>query len=268
MNILTVLDFLKEKKLIADTEESISLFSDCFNKFGISILLLKDEEKFRQIVDLLVENNIPIQKANGMYCLRLFAVNYYDFKTILDEYSEINEIPFLRKYPEIITEAQTVHVIAQNMKTYQELNIPYKNGENYDIDKILNANFEQKSDQQNDYALLKSYLEDETILDKLENPDFVISNENFNSALELQKVENKICESYLVSNGETWDISINGININRYEEVKNTLKALADLNLDISYNDAMLVALFYKSSISENDMKEAIDFIFRKEENA
>ena len=51
MNIVTILNTLKENNLILDTEEGISLFSDCFNKFGISILLLKEEEKFNRIVD-------------------------------------------------------------------------------------------------------------------------------------------------------------------------------------------------------------------------
>ena len=256
MNIATVLKTLKEKNLIPDNEEGISLFSDCFNKFGISILLLKDQEKFNQIVDLLVENQILLQKANGMYCLRIFAVEYNELKNIIDEYAAINEIPFLRKYPEIIAEAKTVHTIAENMKKYQDLNLSYKNGDNYDINKLLSEEIEEKQDDSvNEF--LKSQLKDGTLLDNLINE--ISNGENsFDVNLDLEKVENKIKDEFLVPNGEAWDVCIDGKKINSYDEVKNTLETMQKLNLPCTYEDALLLALFYKTNLTVEEIKNSI----------
>ena len=261
MNIVTILNTLKEKNLILDTEEGISLFSDCFNKFGISILLLKEEEKFNRIIDLLVENNIPIQKANGMYSLRIFAVDYYELKDIINEYFSIDEMNFLRKYPEIIAEAETVHFIANNMKRYQDLNISYKDGDNYDIDKILSEELEEKMEEQemdvNTY--LKTCLEDATLIDNVLNRVMASEEQNFDATLELQKAENKICEKYLVSNGDTWDIVVNDKKVNTYEQVKDTIKVMTELNLAVSYHDALVMALFYNTSLTSSEIKESIE---------
>lgn len=138
MNIVTILNKLKEKQFVPDTQEGIDLFSDCFNKFGISLLLLKDENKFDSILSLLEKNNIPLQKENGMFAFRIFAVDVNELEDIIYEYSAIDELDFLRKYPEIIAEAQTVHNIAKNIKKYQDENVSYKNDNEYDIIKILN----------------------------------------------------------------------------------------------------------------------------------
>ena len=58
MNIVSILKKLKETNMITASEEGISLFSDSFNKFGISLLLLNNEEKFARIVDILEKNKI------------------------------------------------------------------------------------------------------------------------------------------------------------------------------------------------------------------
>lgn len=260
MNIVTILNTLKEKNLIVDTEEGLSVFSDCFNKFGISILLLKEEEKFSRIVDLLVENNIPLQKTNGMYNLRIFAVDYYELKDIISDYFSIGEMDFLKKYPEIITEMETVHTIASNMKKYQELHISYKNGEAYDIDKLLSEEIEEETAPVEDAtSYLKSCLTDSSLLDKIENKTMESEDQDFDSTLELQKAENKICEKYLVSNGDTWDIVINDKKVNTYEQVKDSIKVMTELNLSVTFQDALLIALFYHSTLTPSEIKEAIE---------
>ena len=263
MNIVTVLNTLKEKKLILDTEEGVSLFSDCFNKFGISILLLKEEEKFNRIVDLLVENAIPIQKANGMYSLRVFAVDYHELKDIINEYFSIGELDFLRKYPEIIAEAKTVHFIANNMKRYQELQVSYKNEEGYDIDKILSDELEEEIEQQeeNVRTYLQSCLDDASLINHVENGEMASEEQNFDATLELQKAENKICEKFLVSNGDTWDIIINDKKVNTYEQVKDTIKIMTELNLTVDYHDALVMALFYNTQLSTTEIKELMEIL-------
>ena len=266
MNIATILNILKEKKLVPNNEDGISLFSDCFNKFGISILLLKDEEKFNKIVDLLVENKISLQKANGMYCLRLFAVDYNELNAIIGEYKALQELDFLRKYPEIIAEAKTVHTIAQNMKQFQEANVSYKNGETYDIDALINEK-SQTHALLSVSDVLKSYLKNPVLLDNLTNGVYS-DEENMDSALNLQKVENKICEEYLVSNGNTWDIIINDKVVNTYEHIKDTIQKINTLNLVVDYDDAFLLVLFYGTKLSASEVKEIIDNEMNKEVSA
>ena len=112
MNIVSILNKLKETNMISTDEEGIALFSDCFNKFGISLLLLKDERAFSTIIDLLVENRIPLQKVNGIYNLRIFALDEYNLKKIISAYSKIGEIDFLRMHPEMITEMKNIEIPA------------------------------------------------------------------------------------------------------------------------------------------------------------
>ena len=115
MNIVNILNKLKEKHFVLETDEDMTFFSDSFNKFGISLLLLKDEDKFSHILDVLEENNIPLRKANGMFALRIFAVDINDIKATINEYFAINEVNFLRKYPELIAEVDTVHYIKKKI---------------------------------------------------------------------------------------------------------------------------------------------------------
>ena len=140
MNIVTIINKLKEYQLIEDTEEGLETFSNCFDKFGISLLLLKDESKFEQILSLLKEHQIPLQKENGNLALRLFAVDVNDLEDIINGYSNVGELDFLRKYPEIIAEAQTVHSILENIVKYQKENIVYKENDTYNISKLLSDN--------------------------------------------------------------------------------------------------------------------------------
>ncbi len=260
MNILTILNKLKAKHMIPDNEEGITLFSECFNKFGISLLLLNDEDKFSHILEVLDDNNIPLQKENGMFALRIFAVDVNELKNIINEYFAINEVDFLRKYPEIISEAKTVHVIAENMKKYQNENVSYKDDEVYNIGKLLHYEIpvvvqEQIQDVN---AYLKTCLNDSSLIDKIENMEASQGEEDFNVALELQKVENKICEEYLLPVDDGWKIVIQNKEVNSFQEVKNTISIITKLNLSIDFNDALLIVLFYKTHLSVNEIDEII----------
>lgn len=259
MNILTIIKKLKEKHMIPDTEEGIALFSDCFNKFGISLLLLKEEDKFSRILDILETNDITLQKANGMYALRIFAVSYNELENIVNEYFAINEVGFLRQYPEIIAEAKTVHAIAENMKKFQSKNISYKDGEMYDINKLLSGeDIEDTIDTENVNLYLKKHLKNPELLDRLENNEANNDEEDFNVALELQKVENKICEEYLLPVDDGWKIVINDKEVNSFQEVKNTISTIIKLNLSLTFDDALLIVLFYKTSLTVSEVDEII----------
>lgn len=260
MNIVNILNKLKEKHFVGETDEDMALFSDSFNKFGISLLLLKDEDKFSHILDVLEENNIPLQKANGMFALRIFAVDINDIKATINEYFAINEVGFLRKYPELIAEVDTVHYLANKMKKYQRENISYKDGDNYDISKLLSnavSNDLPETDDVNEY--LKKYLKDASLIDKLENKEANTGEEDFNVALELQKVENKICEEYLLPVDDGWKIVINNKEVNSFQEVKNTISTIIKLNLTITFNDALLIVLFYKTHLSVKEIDDIIN---------
>lgn len=260
MNIVTILNKLKEKQMVPDTEEGISLFSNCFNKFGISLLLLKEEDKFNHILEVLEENNIPLQKANGMFALRIFAVEVNDLRDIINQYFAINEVDFLRLYPEIIAETQTVHVIAENMKKYQNENIVYKENGNYNINLLLNYEAKEENIDTTDVnTYLKKYLKDPTLLDKIENGEANTEEEDFNVALELQKVENKICEDYLLPVDDGWKIVINNKEVNSFQEVKNTISTITKLNLSITFEDALLIVLFYKTHLSVEEVSEIMN---------
>lgn len=49
MNIKTILKKLESVNMVSDSEEGLQLFSDCFNKFGISLLLLNDEKNLMKL---------------------------------------------------------------------------------------------------------------------------------------------------------------------------------------------------------------------------
>lgn len=261
MNIVTILNKLKEKNMVPNTEEGLNLFADSFNKFGISILLLKEEEKFNRIVEILDENNIPIQKQNGMFALRIFAVEINDLKDTINEYFAINEMNFLRLYPEVLAEVHTVHTIAESMKKYQTDNISYKDGENYNIDMLLHyeAKEEVVVETEDVNTYLKKYLENPSLLDKIENNEASTEEEDFNVALELQKVENKICEEYLLPVDDGWKIVINNKEVNSFQEVKNTISTIIKLNLSITFQDALLIVLFYKTHLSVEEVSEIMN---------
>ena len=85
MNIKSIIKKLESVNMVSNTEEGLQLFSDCFNKFGISLLLLNDEKKFNEIVEILSGALIPLQKSNGIYALRLFAVPIQEIKKIIKD---------------------------------------------------------------------------------------------------------------------------------------------------------------------------------------
>lgn len=260
MNIMTIIDKLKEKHFISGTEEDLSLFSDSFNKFGISLLLLKEEEKFIRMLDLLEENSIPLQKENGMFALRIFAVELNDLKNTINEFFSLNELDFLRRYPEMIAQRKTIHTIFENMKKYQEENISYKKDNVYNIEQLLNYEAKKEVIETEDVNLyLKKYLEDATLIDKLETGEANSGEEDFNVALELQKVENKICEDYLLPVDDGWKIVINNKEVNSFQEVKNTISTIIKLNLSITFHDALLIVLFYKTHLSVEEVSEIIN---------
>lgn len=259
MNIVSVLNKLKAANMISATEEGIALFSDCFNKFGISLLLLKDEEKFSNIVDTLVEYKIPLQKANGIYNLRLFAVDEIELRNILSSYSEIGEIEFLRMHPEVITAAHDVKIILENMKNYQNEQTVYKFENDYNMNLLLACKNEVNSNNnENVNEFLKSILEDSSLVDKVVNNIANEGEEDYNVSLELQKVENKICEEYLFPVEDGWKIIINKKEVNSFQDVKDTINTIIKLNIPVTFNDALIFVLFYKTSLSISDIENII----------
>lgn len=264
MNIMTILNKLKEANLVPDTEEGISLFSDCFNKFGISLLLLKDESTFNRIVTLLKENNIPLQKANSIYALRIFAVDVNELESIITEFFAMNEMNFLRTYPELLAEPRNIHFIAENMKTYQSNGTVYKNRSGYDLNVLLSTTTEAK-DYNDINSYLKKYLQDASLIDKLENLEANGGEEDVNVALELQKVENKICEEYLVPVEDGWKVVINDKEVNSFREVKNTINTITKLNLPITFHDALIVVLFYRTYLTTQEIDDIIQNVLFKE---
>ncbi len=264
MNIVTILNKLKAANMIANTEDSLALFSDCFNKFGISLLMLKDETKFSAIVDLLVENKIPLQKANGIYNLRIFAVDYDELKRMIKAFKDMGELDFLRQYPEMLAAPKNIKMIINNMKMISSSS--YKKGNEYDI-KVLLMDLEniapekpepspKKSISINEY--LKTIMQNKSIVDKVENNEVNNEEEDFNSALELQKVENKICEEYLFPINDEWKIIIDKKEINTYQTIKETINKLSQLNLSLNYNDALIFVLFYNSPLAVEDIDKIV----------
>lgn len=270
MNIVTILNKLKESNMISDTEDGMSLFSDCFTKFGISLLLLNDENKFNGIVDLLKNNGIPLQKANGIYALRIFAVDLSELETLVQTFKDLNEIDFLRFYPELLAEPKNIQFVIEQMKRCQNDGISYKTSSGYLMSILLpdsdyaNQVVEEEITDVNTF--LKKYLKDTTLIDRLVNGEATEGEEDFNIALELQKVENKICEEFLFPVDDGWKIVINNKEVNSFQEVKNTINTITKLNLSVTFNDALLLVLFYKTPLTPSEIDEIIQNVLFKEE--
>ncbi len=261
MNIVSVLNKLKTANLISNTEEGITLFSDCFNKFGISLLLLHDEEEFGNIVDMLVENKIPLQKSNGMYNLRVFAVSSDELRKIIASFKDIGELDFLRQHPEMLAAPKNIKTILTNMKRIAKSS--YYNGSEYNLDVLLMDidKIEQQAssnDLQDVNSYLKTVLQDSSIVDKFLNGVANDGEEDNNIALELQKVENKICEEYLFPVDDEWKIIIDKKEVNTFQNIKDTINKIIELNFSISYIDALLFVLFYQSELSVSEIQDII----------
>lgn len=266
MNIKTILSRLQKENLLANDGESINLFSDCFSKFGVSLLLC-NESHFNEVIDILVDKKIPLQKNNGIYVFRLFAVPTEDIKRIIAHYEEINELDFLRFYPEMMAEAKNIEFILEQIKMYQSKGIKYKDKNGYDIN-LLFYNNETKNTKSNYLNsvndCLKQYLFDKTLIDKLVNNDGFLD-EDMNMVLELQKVENLIGEEYLLPAENGWKVVINNKEINSFNVVKETIDTITRLNLPINYHDAVILVLFYKTPLSVREVEEIIKSNFIEE---
>lgn len=268
MNIVTILNKLKASNMIADSDEGMSLFSDCFNKFGISLLLLNSEDKFSRIVDLLKNNGIPLQKANGIYALRIFAIEPLELESIISKYKGVGELDFLKVYPELMAEPKNIQSILDTIKNCQRKDIIYKNANGYDMQVLLPnseyAKLMEPADEEEIFYCLKKYMQDSNLLDRLVSLE-ASEEEDFNVALDLQKVENKICEEYLFPVEDGWKIVINNKEVNSFQEVKNTINTITKLNLSITFDDALLLVLFYKTKLSTIEIEEIIQNVLFKE---
>lgn len=259
MNIVSVLNKLKSVQMISSSEDGIALFSDCFNKFGISLLLLKDEDKFNSIVDLLVDAKIPLQKKNGIYNLRVFAVEESELRNTISSYSEIGEIDFLRYHPEMLAASKDVKIILDNMKKYQFKQTSYKSDNEYNLEMLLANEIDSTSYESNNVNdFLKSILNDSSIVDKVENNIANANGEDFDIALELQKVENKICEEFLFPVDDGWKIIIDKKEVNTFQDVKDTIDTIIKLNIPVTFDDALKFVLFYKTSLSVAEIQEIL----------
>lgn len=259
MNIVSVLSKLKEAKMVSPTEDGIALFSDCFNKFGISILLLQNEEEFNRIVDTLVEHRIPLQKANGIYNFRIFAVSSNQLIEIISAFDAMGEIEFIRHNNEMLTKPHDIQLILHNMKNYQNNGTLYKNGNEYDIELLLKENESNSRECEDVNTYLKSVLSDPSLVDKVINNVSNDEDEDFNVALELQKVENKICEEYLFPVDDAWKIIIDKKEVNSFQDVKDTIDTIIKLNIPVTFNDALIFVLFFKTSLSVSDIKQILN---------
>lgn len=253
MNIMSILNKLKMTNMLASNEEGLTLFSDCFNKFGISLLMLNDENEFNKIVDLLVENKIPLQKANGIYTLRIFAVDYYTLEATISKFKACNELDYLRSHPEILSEPKTI----SNMLANKENKQSSENEINLDLnlnkeETIVENNVDEKPI--NEY--LKTILDDATLVDKLNKSEE--NAEDYAVTLEIQKVENKICEDFLFPVEEGWGIIIDNISVNNFQEVKENLNKLTKLSVPISASDIMKIALLYDSRLDIEEAKAVV----------
>lgn len=261
MNIVSVLNKLKEAKMVSPTEDGLALFSDCFNKFGISILLLQDEEEFNKIVDILVENKIPLQKANGIYNLRVFAVPSNQLNEMIGQFQNLGEIELLRHFPEILAKPYDIQLILRNLEKAQQSGSIYKNGNDYDMDLLLEENEENVSlnDDEDVISYLKSIMHDPSLIDKVIHNISNDEEEDFNVALELQKVENKICEEYLFPVDDAWKIIIDQKEVNSFQDVKDTIDTIIKLNIPVTFHDALIFVLFYKSSLHVSEIKQILE---------
>lgn len=268
MNIKTILKKLESVNMVSNTEEGLQLFSDCFNKFGISLLLLNDEKKFNEIVEFLAEAMIPLQKNNGIYALRLFAVPIEEIKRIIKEFSVLGELEFLRNYPEMIAEERNINFVLEQLKKYQKNGVRYKTAEGYDLNLLFYSTNEINDiiPEKNDLTTcLKRHLNDEEMLNRLINMDG-FEEEDMNVALELQKVENLIGEEYLLPVEDGWKVVIHDKEVNSFSEVKQTINTIIKLNLPVNYHDALLLVLFYKSPLPVSEIEEIIQILLEKEE--
>lgn len=261
MDIKSIITILKDANMIS-SEEDMSLFSDSFNKFGISILLLHDEDKFRGIVDLLKENQIPLQKQNGIYALRIFAVGEEEISSIIESFKDIQELDFLRMHPEMIAEPKNIKLVLDNMKKWQDDKAAYKDGSQYYLDLLLVS---EKVNNPLDMCLMK-YLNNPSLIDKLENHEGN-NEEDVDVALELQKAENLICEEYLLPIDDGWKVVIHKKEVNSFQQAKDTIALINELNLSLDYHDALLLVLFYKSKLDPQEIEEIINNDLFKEEN-
>ncbi len=269
MNIKSIIKKLESVNMVSNTEEGLQLFSDCFNKFGISLLLLNDEKKFNEIVEILSGALIPLQKSNGIYALRLFAVPIQEIKKIIKDFSTLGELEFLRNYPEMIAEARNINFVLEQMKIYQKKGVRYKTTDGYDLNLLFYTSANEGkpvSTPKNDVnACIRKYLKNEEMLDRLMNKDG-FEDEDMNVALELQKVENLIGEEYLLPVEDGWKVVINDKEVNSFSEVKQTISTIINLNLPVNYHDALLLVLFYKSPLSVSEIESIIETILTKEE--
>ena len=256
--------------MISDTEDGMSLFSDCFTKFGISLLLLNDENKFEKIVNLLKDNGIPLQKSNGIYVLRIFAIEPNELESLISEFKAVNELDFLNNYPELLAESKNIHLVLDNVRRFQRDGVSYKTRSGYNMSILLPGSdyavqsMEEEITDVNEF--LKRYLKDTTLIDRLLNNEASEGEEDFNIALELQKVENKICEEFLFPVDDGWKIVINNKEVNSFQEVKNTINTITKLNLSITFNDALLLVLFYKTTLLPSEVEDIIENVLFKEE--
>ena len=249
MNIVSILKKLKETNMITASEEGISLFSDSFNKFGISLLLLNNEEKFARIVDILEKNKIPLQKANGIYNLRVFAVDEKVLNDYIVSFASLGEIDFLRSYPEILAAPRSIELVLDNLKNYKGSQVSYKVGSDYNLEVLLRVNKNASSQREKINDFLKKVLKDSTIIEKLSNGIKCNLGDNSNLRFILGKVENKIANDFL----QKGLVIVDGLEINSFQNVKNTINEIRDLNISVTFEDALIVGLFYKTSL---DIKE------------
>ncbi len=264
MNIMTILNKLKSTNMLASSEESLALFSECFNKFGISLLMLNNEDEFNKIVDLLVDNKISLQKTNGIYSLRLFAVDYETLKREIEEFKEIDELDFLRVYPEMLSEPKNIKIALSNITNLKNQNVSYKEGKDYNWDLIMKTpepvqEPEPKHEDSEINSYLKTILDDASLIDKLNNNEE--NAENYAITLEIQKIENKICEDYLFPIEDGWGIIIDNISVNNFQEVKENLNKLTRLSIPMSAADIMFIALMYNSKLDKESAKAVAAFL-------
>lgn len=286
MNIVEVIRKLRSSNLLSGNEDDMSVFSDSFSKFGISILKLNDLDKFKAIVDLLAANNIPIKKSNGSYFLRVFSLSYNDLSNIIEDFKKLDELDFLRNNISYITRSYDIIKIRDNMVIYKNNGVDYKNNSNYNLELLLKEDAQSEIKDPisgnlvnestidiptenadiplNEY--LKRYLDDADLIAKL---DAKVANDgeiNVDLDLTLQKVENKVCEEYLFPIDDGWKIVINKVEINPFQNAKNTIDGLIRLNKPVSYSDALLLVLFYNANVSKDVVDNIVNSsLFRED---
>ncbi len=255
MNIVSILKKLKEVNMISPSEEGIALFSDSFNKFGISLLLLNDEEKFSRIVNILNKNKIPLQKANGVYNLRIFAVDEKCINDYIASFSAIGEIDFLKHYPEMMTLPKSISMVLDNMKNYKDNQVSYKVGNDYNLKVLLKTNNKIHGKRDKVNAFLKTVLKDASLVDKVENNIKGDLEDNSKIKSILEKVENKISNDFVERFSNNWKVVIDGLEINSFQNVKNTINKIKELNTPVIFEDALIFVLFYKTSLDVSEIE-------------